>query len=475
VQIQIELAQDRFVVQESILATIRILNDGSAPIDVPDAASNVNWQPVYTIRGPAFPDGYSFHFRGAALGDRRASPVGVEPDTVRLEAGKSRSVRLAMDQLAPISKPGEYTLSAKLDWNGVAAESKPVSFRIEQPVFRSFQVAAADGLQSSFGIRVFCLVGEAPNPQLYMAAFHESRPGLGEIGLMSLARIAAADPRAETVFAAWTNYQGMGTPAPGAGWQAGPVLGLGVFGSAHSPTVTLPEVPRLVRPALGDVSGDLDLFALGDRGASLSLVHFPARGGAPAVVWSQPVPARVVAARAAIAPQSQGSGRFAVLVTGGESAPGLTLVSAGGGGAPAFRSVPLGDLHPLEASEPAIYVGPDGTVHTSALLATGPDARGLAVVDVAWRPAGDPSVEIGKAIPLAAGFRAAIAAYSVAGSRRREWIVLLGDGRLMSSRAPGVERDPTGKPVAPLDLLPMSSASYLLTLRNGLLQFEALH
>jgi hypothetical protein len=29
--------------------------------------------------------------------------------------------------------------------------------------------------------------------------------------------------------------------------------------------------------------------------------------------------------------------------------------------------------------------------------------------------------------------------------------------------------------VAPLDLLPMSSASYLLTLRNGLLQFEALH
>lgn len=474
-QIQIELTQDRFVAKESMVATIRIRNDGAAPMDVPDPASNVNWQPVYTVRGPGFPDGYSFHFRGTALGDKRSAPVGVEPKTVRLDPGKTRSVRLPMEQLVTLTKPGEYSLSAKLDWNGVVAESKPVSFHIEQPVFRSFQVVAADGLQPSFPIRVYCLVGERPNPQLYMAAFNESRPDLGEIKLNSLSRIAGATPQADTVFGAWTNYDGMGTPEPGAGWQAGAVLGLGVFGSRNSPSVTLPAVPRLVRPALGNVSGDLDVFALGGHGTELSLVHFPAEGGPPAIAWSQPVPAPAVAARASIAPESHGGKWFVVLVTGGKSGAGLTLVSAGTGGTPAFRTLLLSGLHPLEASEPAIYVGPDGTVHTSTLLATGPEARSLKVVDVAWRLSGDPVVEIGKPIELPADFRGAMAAYSVAGGRRREWAVLLGNGQIMSSRAPGVERTTTGRPVVPLELLPMSAITYLLTLDEGLPRLEVVY
>jgi len=470
-QIQIQLTQDRFVAKESMVATVRIQNDGVAAIDVPDPASNTNWQPVYTVKGPAYPSGHSFHFRGAALGDTRSAPVGVQPKTVRLEPGKARSVRLPMEQLATLTQPGEYTLSAKLDWLGVTAESKPVSFHIDKPVFRSFQVLAADGLQPSYPIRVYCLVGERPNPQLYVAAFNESRPDLGEINLASLSRIAAANPQADTVFGAWTNYEGMGTPPPGAGWQAGAALGLGVFGSSNSPSIKLPAVPRLVRPALGNVSGDLDVFALVSRGSQLSLVHFPAEGS-PAVAWSQTVPSPAVAARASIAPENQGGKRFVVLVTGGSSGAGLTLVSDATGGKPAYRNLSLRELFPLESSEPAIYVGPDGTVHTSALLATSAEARSLKVVDVAWPPIGEPLVEVGKPIVLPARFRGAMAAYSVAGGRRREWAVLLENENVITSKAPGIARKMTGQPVLPLELLPMSAITYLLTIDAGLPRFE---
>jgi hypothetical protein len=353
----------------------------------------------------------------------------------------------------------------------MSAESKPVTFRIEKPVFRSFQALAADGLQPSYPIRVYCLVGERPNPQLYVAAFNESRPDLGEISLTSLSRIAAANSQADTVFGAWTNYEGMGTPAPGAGWQAGAALGLGIFGSRNSPSIALPAVPRLVRPALGNISGGLDVFALLNRGSQLSLVHFPAEGS-PAVAWSQTLPSPAIAARASIAPESQGGKRFVALVTGGNSGAGLTLVSDATGSKPTYRNLSLRELFPLESSEPAIYVGPDGTVHISALLAASPAARTLKVVDVAWPLAGEPLVEVGKPILLPARFRGAMAAYSVAGSRRREWAVLLENEQVMTGKAPGIARKMTGQPVVPLELLPMSAFTYLLTIDTGLPRFE---
>src|SRR5438105_2394210 len=69
VDIRIELAQERFVTKESIVARIVIRNTGSTPIDVPNPENNGNTQPVYTISGPSYPKGYSFHFRGVASGN----------------------------------------------------------------------------------------------------------------------------------------------------------------------------------------------------------------------------------------------------------------------------------------------------------------------------------------------------------------------------------------------------------------------
>src|SRR5580698_7612455 len=66
VDIRIELAQERFVTKESMVARILIRNTGSTPIEVPNPENNGNTQPVYTIFGPSYPKGYSFHFRGVA-------------------------------------------------------------------------------------------------------------------------------------------------------------------------------------------------------------------------------------------------------------------------------------------------------------------------------------------------------------------------------------------------------------------------
>jgi hypothetical protein len=470
-QIEIELTQDRFLAKESMVATVRIRNDGSVPLDLPDPAVNINWQPVYTVKGPAYPEGYSFHFRAAALGDKRPVPEGVTARTFSLAPGQSHTSRLPMEQLVPLTQAGEYTLTAKLDWAGVSAESKPVKFHIGPPVFRSFQIAVADGLQETFPIRVYCLVGERPNPQLYMAAFRESRPDLGEMALASLARLGAADPRSDAVFGAWINYTGMGTPPPGAGWQAGAVLGTRAATLDNAPKITLPETPRLVRPALGTVAGELDLFALSNRGTKLELIRFPANNGTPAVASTESLPAPAVAGRAAIGPEGNGSKRFVVLVTGGKDAAGLTLAATG-----ALRSVPLTNAGVLENSEPAIYEASDGAVHTAVVLTSSGEGHRIVVADVTWPPSGNPTVEIGKPILLPSPVRYAAAAYSVAlGGRRREWAALLEDGRLVSSKSPATPRSLTGSPVVPLQLLPMSAQTYLLTLNEGLPRFELLH
>ena len=70
-EIRIDLGQKRFITKESMVLRISIRNTGSSPIEVPNPENNRNSQPVYTIDGPSYPKGHSFHFRSVALGDAR--------------------------------------------------------------------------------------------------------------------------------------------------------------------------------------------------------------------------------------------------------------------------------------------------------------------------------------------------------------------------------------------------------------------
>src|ERR1700745_3930932 len=65
VQIQLQIPNDRFIVGEDIALHVSVTNDAAGDVSIPDPFYRDNWQPTYTITGPASPGGRTFSFRSA--------------------------------------------------------------------------------------------------------------------------------------------------------------------------------------------------------------------------------------------------------------------------------------------------------------------------------------------------------------------------------------------------------------------------
>lgn len=469
-KIRIELPRQRYIAKEAMQARVSITNDGAQPIEVPDPAANANWQPTYLVRGPSFPDGRVFSFRSAVYGSQGSDAAGRQAMTLAIAPGQTHSADFPLEQLVAIAKPGEYLLAAALEWGGMKARSDPVSFTIESPDFRSLQLVAAPGLQPAFPINVFALTGGA-GARVYLATFAADQ-NTGQVTLKSLSNFVPSAPGATTVFGPWMNFHGMGMPAPRAGWQAGATLGLAGFGDPPV-NVSLPSVPRLVRPALMAVSGDTDVFVLEEATGRLSMVRFP-QAGDPKILWTQALPGKVVAAAAALGPAQRGDPRIAVLVSARPDGISATLVDAGqGGAAPKLRTVEVAGVQAFAGSEPAARVGPDGSVQ-AALVVTqrASAAAGLraAVLDLTW-PADAAARGQGAVTPIAVDLshqpRAAAAAYTHASGAkdRRDWALVLDNGELISAAA-GKRQRLSGRAVEPVQLFVAAQGTYLLTLTD---------
>jgi len=482
VEIRIELAQERFVIKESMVARIMIRNTGSSPIEVPNPENNRNTQPVYTISGPSYPKGYSFHFHGSS-GDQNAAPQVEQSSLVKLDPGQTHEAALPLEQLVRFTQPGPHTITASLEMKGARVTSPTVAFVIEPAVIRSMQLLIDDGVQGSNPIRVLCLMGNPPVHRLYQAILREERPDLGEVALSKLISVAAADPGTTAVFGPWANHDRMDSMLNRFGWQAGAVLG--VEGLAGSPALrfTLPSVPRaLIRPAVMSDSGELDLLVLGGDGQTLQLVRFPiARPGAEAKLqWTLQLPAVPIGARMTLASRAAGARRAAVLVFPETGGARMMLVEAEPNDVtPKTRTAFVSGATPLPNSEPAISFGPDGTVRTSALFGEDPGLRRMFVAEVTWSVgAVEGAVARFSAGRLPSAPRSAVASYSVTGRppARREWLVLLQDGTVVFSGSPARPRPLDGSLMLPLNLLAMSRMTYLLTLdKQGLPQLELMH
>ena len=505
--IRLELAKDRFGARESMPGTVTIVNDGDRVLEVPDPESNSNWQPTYTIRGPAFPDGFTFSMRSAVFRDPTPNPPGVEPLTVQLEPGQAHSVCIPLDNLIALTKPGAYTMTANLDWGGRSVQSDPITFRIERPMIRSCRLIARPGLQDTYAIQVFALQGEGPAAEIQIASYARD-PQTDRIVLQSLNRFAAAGAEAEVIVAPWLNYAGIGTPPPRAAWQAGDTLSVAGYGEDQAQALSLPWTPRVVRPALTPRSAELDLFVLGHDGRTLGLVRFPATGGdddihllrrslsggednsppppaadeekLPRLLWQHELDLPAVAARAALSPEERGDTRHVLLVTATDEAAELSLVEMGPGEkTPTLRTVRVDRWQPLTPSEPALRVDAQGNAHGSVLLASEPKAdgtRSIAVADVQWPiTEGDAQLTV-REVAVAAPVASAVS-YSLTKSEspRRDWVLLTSDGGALSSCSPDRIRPLQGRPMTPPDLLAIDEFTYVLTVSEaGTLEFERL-
>jgi hypothetical protein len=483
VELKIDLGQQHFITKESMVMRVLIHNTGSAPVSVPDPENNRNTQPAYTVTGPSFPKGHTFHFRQIALGDPNPAKEREAGTTLTIAPGETHESSLPLEQLVRFSQPGKHTLVASLDAGGQKLNSVPVEFTIEAPQIRSMQFLADDGFQTPNPIRVLCLLGESPDQRLYQAILREERPDLGEVGLAKMIFVAPAGPNSTGVIAPWANHNHMESFLNRFGWQAGALLGIEGLAGSRGLRLTLPEAPsEILRPALMSDSGDVDVLTLSANRASLSMVRFPnPRPGAEAkLLWTLPLQSPALATRAAIAPRSAGARRYAlIIVSDGSTESRMILVESGADQAtPTLREGVLPGATPLPGSEPGITVAADGTVHASALFAEGPNQRNLFVADIKW-PSGSGAATParGKIFKLPGAPRSAQVTYSVANkSARREWIVLLQDGSVVFSGSPNRPRKVDGTPAIPLNLIAMSQMSYLLTLDNqGLPRLELMH
>ncbi|HUT35740.1 MAG TPA: hypothetical protein VNE39_19790 [Planctomycetota bacterium] len=472
-RIQVTLAQQRFLARASMLATVTIENDGREPLDVPDPGDNTNRQPTYTVEGPSCPGGHTFHARGAVHGDPRASVEGEHPATIRLAPSEAHAAEVSVDQLVKLSKPGRHTLSAALEWGGKVARSQPVEFLVEDAAFTSFQLVTAAGLQEEYPIRLFCLQKGGAAGEVYVALLNERDPETGLVTLAGLSRLAPADAGAETVFGPWMNCAGFGAPSPRAGWQAGNLLGVADFPGTEVQRIALPTPPLLVRPAVTPATGEMDVFVVNASARSLALLRFPMPqdGGqdAPRSLWAVPLPSAPLAARAAIGPAGRGNARVAVFLVKAPEGLQAVLADAGAGTtAPRLRTVAIEGKHALPASEIAVRVADDGSVHAAALVAEDAQATRLCIADATWSPdaAAPGQVSVAAAATTLPGpSRASAVGYSVApgGPPRRDWAVLLGGSRILSSASPHEPHTLQGTVVVPIEMLAMSRLTYVLT------------
>jgi hypothetical protein len=491
-KIEAALARQRFASGETIAVTVRITNDGAAAIEIPQIHSNRNGQPTYTVTGPAYPQGKTFSFRSAVLGESTAVPA----DTTAIEPGQSTQEEIPLDQLVRLVEPGTYTLTADLEWNGSKSHSSPVTFTIEPSSIRACELLTGPGQANTTMFRAFCLQAPAAGPTGVQVALFRYHNQLETLTRMSLGNHSTPADGAETIFAPWLGFQpGPGAPSPRPVYQAGSRLAILSFRETGGQAITLPFSPQVVRPALASSDGDQDLFVVDNQGRRLALLRFarqrearqkielPAqptpptsesgtkqpkrllprealasKPGAkrPRLLWTMSLPSAITNGRAVLAPDSES--RHAVLVADDAAGTRVVLADAGDGSKVVGTStVNIPGLHVRANSEPALRIDTTGRARAAVILESDPRPDGsldLSLAEVAWEPRrGSPSLEIRELAKLPAPPRGAAATFSASTkSGRLAWVVLTAGGEVMSSESPE-RRHLQGTPTLPLDLL----------------------
>jgi hypothetical protein len=478
VQIDLKFASRSYLAGENIGMTVTVTNRTPNPIEIPDPFHRDNWQPTYTLTGPSYPNGHTFSFRSVALKDTQPEPEGVDPVLVTLGPGQSLEEEIPLQSWLPLSELGEYEMTAQLRWKGLAAQSAPVRFRLERSQVESASAGVDAEAPGAAGEWVEWFHKEPAGQRLYAALFKRPHTDVHGYEAFGVQAIFTAGSQATDLLSPWANYNRMAELAKWRAWREGSVLVGLVTGFPAAQRLELGGVPEsIVRPALMSRSGELDIFFVTAGKPELGLARFPAPkwegSQTPArVLWRTPVPGKPAAARCAIAPESAGSQRRLLLVTQDQGSVAVWFMNAAdGASAGSWVTARIPNAVAMPGAEPGLRVAEDGVSHAAILLLTDPAARRFAIADMTFgrdgKLRGDVAVKpLGQ---LEASPKAAAAAYTVTqGSAiRRDWVVLLENGKVVHSGSEGEARSLTGTPVLPLQLIPLSAGTYLLTLDDS--------
>lgn len=479
VQINLKFANNSYVAGEDIGMTVTVTNRTPGAVEIPDPFHRDNWQPTYTLTGPSYPKGHTFSFRSVALQDTQPEPEGVDAVLVKLGPGQSLEQEIPLRSWAPLGEVGEYEIVAKLNWKGLALQSAPARFRLEKSQVESASVGVDAEAPGTPGEWVEWFHKEPAGQRLYAALFRRPHTDVHGYEAFGVQAIFTAGAQATDLLSPWTNYNRQAELAKWRAWREGSAL-LGLVTGLPTPQrLELGAAPQaIVRPALMSRTGELDIFFITAGKPELALARFPEPkwegAQTPArVVWRLPIPDKPVAARCAIAPESAASQRRVLIVAQEQGAVAVHFMNAAdGSSAGHWETARIPNTTAMPGAEPGLRVAEDGVSHAAILLETDPAARQFAIADLAFGRDGrlTGSVEVKRLGQLEAAPKAAAAAYVVTqGSQiRRDWVVLLENGKLVHSGSEGETRQLTATPVLPLQLLPLDAGTYLLTLdANG--------
>lgn len=468
-KITLRLPATSFAANEELSLEVAVLNDGPSPVEIPDPFNAFNWQPAYTITGPAYPSGFTFSFRSAVRKDPRPNPTGVDPTLIQLAAGEETVSEIPLSDWVKLLVPGRYQLVARLDWHGLQAVSNTVVFDIEAFTVVSAGLGVDVGAPSVREPWVGWLREGQGARVLGESIFQELRPDLGEMRRLSVHPAATVGAGATDVLPPFTNYDRKVQLTFWRAWREGTAVFALAAGAPQPESVDLGPLPLLVRPSLMTEKGELDVYALAGETNELLVARFRP-GAPPRLARGAKLPGRFLSGRAALAPREAGSARHVVVTTVDDDGALLLHHVAAGGGEQlqAVTSISVPGVSPMLNARPGVHVGADGFARVAVLAETDPVERRFALVEVVFAPVPGnrpaPQVTDLGTLPRPAWSSGASFVMAPGAHDRVDWVVLLEGGDIVSSKSPAAAAS-TGVPLAfPLEIYSTAKAAYVLGL-----------
>ena len=298
---------ERWAPEQEIQLRLRITNGSAAAIEAPDPSVR-GTQPVFTVRGPGFEKVFSTDSLLKNPFEQKPPP---QP-RIRVNPGQTWEGTVALRGFA-IAAPGEYQVSSRLENSGGEWTSEPQTFRVSP--------ALPSDVDLGFGIppegkgegEIAFLHRTDGGALLYSAVWVELRPDIGDTSLNPPVLRAALGPDAREVGVPRKNAPFRGEVKRWVVWREGAAVHA-LSSADENLAVALPAEPRaLVRPALKEAGGPLDVLTLAADAKQLQLVRFD--GSAGKVAWVSPLPAEAENAVAALGPEKKGSPRHVAFAT----------------------------------------------------------------------------------------------------------------------------------------------------------------
>jgi hypothetical protein len=453
-------AQPEYLLNQEIKLKLRITNQGTAPVQVPNPGLAVSSQPVVAIAGPGFDKPQLFSMWSAAHPGVEAPP----PTEMTVAPGATWEGVIPLASLVPIREPGEFRLSSMLASPQGPLRSKNTTFRVS----RADPISVHLGIgQRPFGNgqgHLVFLQREGSAAALYTARFQESDPSNTEVQVTTVVRRLGVSAAAADVASPWRNSPFFNELLQWVVWREG--KSVKALSSAEKAPVSfdLPEEPsELVRPPLKETGGPVEVLVVSGNRRGLSMIAVPSQlKPQPSLTWRAELPAAPHSITAALAP-GKGSPRHLAFTAAHDRGFEIFHSRYAAGAPEPFQSVriPAGTL--LPHAQVTMMVTADGIAHVAALSHDGDGKYSL--IEAQFGP-GEPVAPKVTAIgPLEKEPSAAAVLYTDReGSIARRDVVFKVEGAVLKWTGEGALTPLRGEApaVMPLILTPGESVTYIL-------------